>query len=93
MISEMRRIDHCSPAEALSVLYSRTLASMSALSDFSVSVIGNTALRERIRAKRANDVITTDVNGVDLVGQVSVVRSLVIEGLALTDVPLSNIAM
>jgi predicted aspartyl protease len=51
--------------------------------------LGNTALRDRMREKRATEVITTDVNGVDLVGQVSIVRSLVIEGLALTDVPLA----
>ncbi|KPF62694.1 aspartyl protease family protein [Porphyrobacter sp. AAP60] len=51
--------------------------------------LGNTALRDSMREKRATEVITTDVNGVDLVGQVSVVRSLVIEGLALTDVPLA----
>jgi predicted aspartyl protease len=51
--------------------------------------LGNTALRERIRAKREQEVITTDVNGVDLVGQLSIVRTLVIEGLALTDVPLT----
>lgn len=51
--------------------------------------LANTALRERIRAKRAEEVITTDVNGVDLVGQLAIVRSLSIEGLALTDVPLT----
>ncbi len=51
--------------------------------------LANNALRERIRAKRASEVVTTDVNGVDLVGQVAVVRSLAIEGLALTDVPLA----
>jgi predicted aspartyl protease len=51
--------------------------------------LGNTALRDRMREKRATEVITTDVNGVDLVGRVSIVRSLVIEGLALTDVPLA----
>jgi predicted aspartyl protease len=53
------------------------------------SSLANTALRERIRAKRAEDVITTDVNGVDLLGQLAVFRSLSIEGLALTDVPLT----
>lgn len=51
--------------------------------------LGNNALRERIRSKRASEIVTTDVNGVDLVGQVAVVRSLAIEGLALTDVPLA----
>lgn len=51
--------------------------------------LGNTALRTRIRAKRAQEVITTDVNGVDLVGELAIVSTLSIEGLALTDVPLT----
>ena len=53
------------------------------------SSLGNIALRERIRAKRAQAVVTTDVNGVDLIGQLAVVRSLSIQGLALNDVPLT----
>lgn len=51
--------------------------------------LANSALRDRVRAKRAQDVLTTDVNGVDLVGELAVVRTLTIEGLALTDVPLT----
>jgi hypothetical protein len=51
--------------------------------------LGNIALRDRIRAKRAQDVISTDVNGVDLVGQLSFVRELSIAGVAMTDVPLT----
>jgi len=51
--------------------------------------IGNLALQERMRSRRATDVTTTDVNGVDMVGQLRVVRSLSIEGLTLTDVPLA----
>lgn len=51
--------------------------------------LGNMALREKIRAKRAEDVTTTDVNGVDIVGQLAIVRTLNIEGMALTDVPLT----
>lgn len=51
--------------------------------------LGNNALREKLRAKRAQDVITTDVNGVDMVGQLAVVHSLSIAGLSLTDVPLT----
>ena len=51
--------------------------------------LANNALRERIRTKRAAEVTTTDVNGVDLVGQLSVMRSVAIEGLSLTDVPLT----
>jgi predicted aspartyl protease len=51
--------------------------------------LGNLALRERIRAKRAQEVIATDVNGVEIVGQLAFVRSLSIEGLSLTDVPLT----
>jgi predicted aspartyl protease len=51
--------------------------------------LANTALRERIRAKRAQEVLTTDVNGVDLTGDLVFVRELNIEGLALTNVPLT----
>jgi len=51
--------------------------------------VGNLALRERIRAKRAQEVVTTDVNGVDIVGQLAFVRSLTIKGLSLTEVPLT----
>ena len=51
--------------------------------------LANNALRERIRTKRASEVTTTDVNGVDLVGQMSLMRTLTIEGLALTNVPLT----
>ena len=51
--------------------------------------LANTALRERIRAKRAQEVITTDVNGVNLVGELAFVRTLTIAGLSLTNVPLT----
>jgi predicted aspartyl protease len=51
--------------------------------------LANNALRERIRTQRAAEVTTTDVNGVDLVGQMSLMRSLSIEGLSLTNVPLT----
>ena len=51
--------------------------------------LANNALRERIRTKRAAEVTTTDVNGVDLIGQMSLMRTLSIEGLALTNVPLT----
>ena len=51
--------------------------------------IGNTALQERLRAKRAHEITTTDVNGVQLVGELQLVRSLNIEGLALVNVPLT----
>ena len=51
--------------------------------------LGNIALREKIRARRAQDVLTTVVNGVDLKGELAVVRTLNIEGLSLTDVSLT----
>lgn len=51
--------------------------------------LANNALREKIRTQRASEVVTTDVNGVDLVGQMSLMRSLTIEGLSLTNVPLT----
>lgn len=51
--------------------------------------LANNALKDRIRAKRAQEVITTDVNGAELVGELSYVRSLTIEGLSLKNVPLA----
>lgn len=51
--------------------------------------MGNLALRERVRRRRAEEVVTTDVNGVSMVGEVQSVRSLVIEGLRLSDVALT----
>jgi hypothetical protein len=51
--------------------------------------LANNALKDRIRAKRQQEVTTTDVNGVSLVGDLSVVRSLTIEGLSLNNVPLA----
>ncbi len=51
--------------------------------------LGNLALREKIRGRRAQEVITTDVNGVGILGEIAVVRTLSIQGLSLTDVPLT----
>lgn len=51
--------------------------------------LANNALRERIRTKRAQEVVNTDVNGASIIGQMSYVRSLTIEGLTLQDVPLT----
>ena len=51
--------------------------------------LANNALRDRIRAKRASEVTTTDVNGVSMTGQLSLVRSLTIGGLNLTNIPLT----
>ncbi|MEP3423051.1 MAG: aspartyl protease family protein [Erythrobacter sp.] len=51
--------------------------------------LGNLALQNRIRTQRAQEVTTTDVNGVSIVGEMSFVRSLTIEGLQLTNVPLA----
>lgn len=51
--------------------------------------IGSLALQDRIRRKRAEEVITTDVNGVELTGEMQLVRSLKIDGLALSNVALT----
>jgi predicted aspartyl protease len=53
------------------------------------SSLGNSVLRDRIKAKRAQEVTTTDVNGVDIVGELAFVRSLSIAGLSLNNVPLT----
>ena len=51
--------------------------------------IGNLALREKIRNKRAQEVVTTDVNGVSMTGQMQTVRSLKLEGLEVSNVALT----
>ena len=51
--------------------------------------LGNLALQRRLRTKRAQEVTTTDVNGVELTGDMSFVRSLNIGGLAMQNVPLA----
>ncbi|MBV7259102.1 aspartyl protease family protein [Erythrobacter crassostreae] len=53
------------------------------------SSLANNALRDRIRARRSQEVTTMDVNGVTMVGDVANIRSLKIQGLALTNVPLA----
>ncbi len=53
------------------------------------SSIGNLVLRERIQTKRAQEVTTIDVNGAEIVGQMSYVKSLNIGELALTNVSLT----
>jgi len=51
--------------------------------------LGNLALQRRVRAKRKQEVTTTDVNGVSIKGELSYVRSLEIEGIDLRNVPLT----
>ena len=51
--------------------------------------LGNTALQNRIRAKRSQEIVTMDVNGVTMMGDLAYVRSLNIEGLSLRNVPLT----
>lgn len=51
--------------------------------------MANPALREKLRRKREGEIITTDVNGVDLVGHVAVVRNLKLASLKINNVPLA----
>lgn len=52
--------------------------------------LGNLALRDRIRARRAAErVETTDVNGVTLLSELNYARSLKIHGLQLVNVPIN----
>ncbi|MEP0392428.1 MAG: retroviral-like aspartic protease family protein [Erythrobacter sp.] len=53
------------------------------------SSIGSLALQDRIRRKRAQEVITTDVNGVQLTGEMQTVRSMSLGGLTFENVPLT----
>jgi len=51
--------------------------------------LANFALRDRLAAKRSEEITATDVNGVDIVGELAVVRDLTIEGLKIKNVPLA----
>jgi hypothetical protein len=51
--------------------------------------LGSPALRDKLRRKREAEVITTDVNGVELVGHMALVRSLKIAALRLSNIPLT----
>lgn len=51
--------------------------------------LANNALKEKLRKKREQEVVTTDVNGVSLTGPMRYVRTLTIEGLQLQNVPLA----
>ncbi|WP_427968647.1 aspartyl protease family protein [Altererythrobacter sp.] len=51
--------------------------------------MGNLALRDKIRQRRAREVVTTDVNGVSLIGQLTYARTLEIEGMTISNVPIT----
>ncbi|MEO9670267.1 MAG: aspartyl protease family protein [Marinomonas sp.] len=51
--------------------------------------LGNLALQRKIRAKRAQEVTTTDVNGVSMQGEMSIAREIKIQGLALRNMPIA----
>ncbi|MGY6637633.1 MAG: retroviral-like aspartic protease family protein [Erythrobacter sp.] len=51
--------------------------------------MANPVLRDKLRRKRESEIVTTDVNGVDLIGHVAVVRSLKLASLNISNVPLA----
>jgi predicted aspartyl protease len=51
--------------------------------------IGSLALQDKIRRKRSQEVVTTDVNGAQMTGEMQTVRSLQIEGISLNNVALT----
>ncbi|MEO0464345.1 MAG: aspartyl protease family protein [Pseudomonadota bacterium] len=51
--------------------------------------LANNALRDRLRAKREEEVTTTDVNGVSLIGKMATMSSLTIGGVDLQNVSLA----
>lgn len=51
--------------------------------------LGNTALQKRIRARRAESLTTTDVNGVEMQGEWAIARDIEIGGLKLTNMPIA----
>ncbi|MCR2834689.1 retroviral-like aspartic protease family protein [Parerythrobacter lacustris] len=51
--------------------------------------IGNRALQRKLRARNQAEFVTTDVNGVDLVGNLSLAKSLDIQGLRLQNLSIA----
>lgn len=51
--------------------------------------IGNRALQRKLRARNQADFVTTDVNGVDLVGNLALAKSLDIQGLRLQNLSIA----
>ena len=51
--------------------------------------MGNLALQRRIRAKRAQEVKTTDVNGASIYSDLSFARSIEFQGLEVSNVPIT----
>jgi predicted aspartyl protease len=51
--------------------------------------LANLVLRDKLQRRRETEVVTRDVNGVDLIGQLSVVRMMQIASLQLNNVPLA----
>ena len=51
--------------------------------------LGNLALQRKIRARRKMEVETTDVNGVTLISDLSIARTLEFQGLEMTNVPIT----
>ena len=53
------------------------------------SSLANNVLRERMRAKRKKEVKTTDVNGVSVMGEVTFAQKVVMQDIALTNIPIT----
>lgn len=51
--------------------------------------VGNEALRKKLRARTNTQVSSTDVNGVEVIGDLGFARKLQIDGMELTNVPIS----
>ncbi|AKM07806.1 retroviral-like aspartic protease family protein [Pelagerythrobacter marensis] len=51
--------------------------------------LGNIALQQRLRARKREEVRTTDVHGTELVGNLAIVRNLKIDDFQLTNVPVA----
>ena len=51
--------------------------------------IGNMALRERVRQRREHEILTTDVNGVSMIGNFTFARSVTIQNMELSNIPIT----
>lgn len=51
--------------------------------------MGNLALQSRVRQRRQHEVLTTDVNGVSMIGSLAFARSVTVQNMELSNIPIT----
>lgn len=51
--------------------------------------LGNMALRNKVRQRREQEILTTDVNGVSMLGNLAFARTVTVQNMELTNIPIT----